>query len=58
MMAKDVMMLNTAETVNGQRLSIRNSSGSVMVDNAKVVKADILCSNGIIHVVDTVVLPN
>ena len=38
MMAKDVMMLNTAETVNGQRLSIRNSSGSVMVDNAKVVK--------------------
>jgi uncharacterized surface protein with fasciclin (FAS1) repeats len=38
-------------------LTIRANGGAVMVDNAKVVKADILCSNGVIHVVDSVILP-
>ena len=57
-MAKDAMMLSTAETANGQSLTIDNSSGGVMVDNANVIKADIICSNGVIHVIDTVVLPN
>ena len=33
-------------------------NGAVMVDNAKVVKTDIVASNGVIHVIDTVVLPN
>lgn len=56
-MAKDVMMLSTAETANGQRLSINKSGGGVMVDNARVIKTDIMCSNGVIHVIDTVVLP-
>ncbi len=56
--AKDVMMLTTATTANGQQLSIGKSGGNVMIDNAKVVKADIMCSNGVIHVIDTVVLPN
>jgi uncharacterized surface protein with fasciclin (FAS1) repeats len=32
-------------------------AGSVMIDNAKVVQADIECSNGVIHVIDTVILP-
>lgn len=57
-MAKDVTMLTSATTANGQNLSIDTSGGNVMVDNAKVVKADIICSNGVIHVIDTVVLPN
>ena len=57
-MAKDVMMLTSAKTANGQSLSIDKSAGDVMIDNAKVVKTDIMCSNGIIHVIDTVVIPN
>ena len=56
--SKDVMMLTSATTVNGKNLSIGKSEGDVMVDKAKVVKADIMCSNGVIHVIDTVVLPN
>jgi uncharacterized surface protein with fasciclin (FAS1) repeats len=56
-MAKDVVGLDSAKTVNGQTLAISNKYGAVMVDNAKVIKTDILCSNGVIHVIDTVVLP-
>ena len=44
------------KTVNGAMLTIHNKSG-VKVNNAKVVKADIICSNGVIHVIDTVLLP-
>ena len=57
-MAKDVTMLTSAKTANGQSLSIDKSAGGVMIDNAKIVKTDIMCSNGIIHVIDTVVIPN
>ena len=56
-MAKDVLKLHEAKTVNGQELTVKAEMGSVMVDNAKVVKTDILCTNGVIHVIDTVVLP-
>lgn len=56
-MAKDVVGLDAAKTVNGQSLNVTKKDGAVMVDNAKVVKTDIVCSNGIIHVIDTVVLP-
>jgi uncharacterized surface protein with fasciclin (FAS1) repeats len=56
-MAKDVMGLDSAKTVNGQTLTITKKDGEVMVDNAKVTKTDILCTNGVIHVIDTVVLP-
>ena len=56
-MAKDVVKLNEAKTVNGQELTVKAQMGSVMVNNAKVVKTDILCTNGVIHVIDTVVLP-
>jgi len=44
-------------TVEGQALTITTSNG-VMVNNAKVIKTDIVASNGVIHVIDTVVLPN
>jgi uncharacterized surface protein with fasciclin (FAS1) repeats len=46
------------ETVQGQSLNISTKGGAVMVDNAKVIKTDIVASNGVIHVIDTVVLPN
>ncbi len=55
--AKDVIKLKTAKTVNGQELKITVMDGTVMVDNAKVTKTDIMCSNGVIHVIDTVLLP-
>ncbi|HSA54441.1 MAG TPA: fasciclin domain-containing protein [Gemmatimonadaceae bacterium] len=55
--AAQAMTLSSAKTVNGQALSIAVRNGSVMIDNAKVVKADIAASNGVIHVIDTVVLP-
>jgi uncharacterized surface protein with fasciclin (FAS1) repeats len=56
-MAEDVVGLDSAKTVNGQSLDITKKDGAVMVDNAKVVKTDIVCTNGVIHVIDTVVLP-
>ena len=45
------------KTVQGQSLHVSTNGGSVMVDNAKVTKADINASNGVIHVIDTVMLP-
>ncbi len=45
------------KTVQGQSLHVSTNGGSVMVDNAKVTKADINASNGVIHVIDTVILP-
>jgi uncharacterized surface protein with fasciclin (FAS1) repeats len=56
-MAAQVMKMNSAKTVNGQSVSISPKGGTVMVDKAKVVKADITCSNGVIHVIDTVLIP-
>lgn len=55
--AKDVVELTEATTVNGKAVSIRVSDGNVMIDNAKVVATDIKASNGIIHVIDTVIIP-
>ncbi len=46
------------KTVQGQALTVTTKNGAVMVDEAKVVKTDITASNGVIHVIDTVVLPN
>jgi len=56
-MAKQVMDLSAAETLNGQRVDITVEDGSVMVDGAKVVSADVEASNGVIHVIDSVILP-
>jgi uncharacterized surface protein with fasciclin (FAS1) repeats len=55
-MAKDVATLATARTVQGQSLTFDTRDG-VKVDGAKVIAADILASNGVIHVIDSVVLP-
>ncbi len=56
-MAKDVVALKEAKTVNGQSLTIAVKDGVVMVDQARVVKTDIEATNGVIHVIDSVVLP-
>jgi uncharacterized surface protein with fasciclin (FAS1) repeats len=56
-MAKDVMTMKEAKTVNGESVMISMDANTVMVDNAKVVQADIECTNGVIHVIDTVILP-
>jgi len=56
-MAGDVVKLDSATTVNGKDLDIRMNGVSVMIAGAKVIKTDILCSNGVIHVIDTVMLP-
>ena len=56
-MAKDVVKLTKAKTVEGSDVTIAVSGGSVSVDNAKGIKTDINSSNGVIHVIDTVILP-
>ena len=56
-MAKDVVKLKSAKTVQGSSVRISATNGKVMVDNAHVIKADVAASNGVIHVIDTVILP-
>jgi uncharacterized surface protein with fasciclin (FAS1) repeats len=56
--AVDVASLQSAKTVNGQSLKISARDGTVMIDEARVTATDIMASNGVIHVIDTVVLPN
>ena len=56
-MAKDVVNLNEAKTVQGSKAKIKVVDGAVMVDNAKVIKTDVKSSNGVIHVIDKVILP-
>ena len=56
-MAADVAGLSSAETVQGQSITIDTSYG-VKVDGARVVQTDIVASNGVIHVIDAVILPN
>ena len=54
--AADVVKLHTAKAVSGDTIRIA-TQGGVMVDDARVVKTDIAASNGVIHVIDTVLMP-
>lgn len=56
-MAADVVKLKSAKTVQGGSVMIRTKGGKVMVDHANVVKTDIVTDNGVIHVIDTVLMP-
>jgi len=56
-MAKDVVKLDSVKTVEGGSLTIHATSAGVTVNNAHVTKTDIAASNGVIHVIDTVLLP-
>jgi len=56
--AADVVKLSSAETVEGSKVKIKVSDGKVKINDANVVKTDIAASNGVIHVIDSVILPN
>jgi uncharacterized surface protein with fasciclin (FAS1) repeats len=55
--AAKVLQNDTLTTLQGGKLMIKQNDAGVMVNNAKILKTDIDCSNGIIHVIDTVLLP-
>ena len=52
-----VVELTSAKTVQGSAVNISVKDGSVYIDEAKVIKADVKASNGVIHVIDSVILP-
>jgi len=56
-MAEDVSKLSSAQTLNGQTVSVKVWDGKVMINDAQVTTADIDATNGVIHVVDKVILP-
>jgi uncharacterized surface protein with fasciclin (FAS1) repeats len=56
-MAADVTKLTEAKTMNGKIIDVHSTGSSVMVNNAHVVTTDIAASNGVIHVIDGVLLP-
>lgn len=57
-LAADVVKLSKAKTAQGSQVDIQVQDGKVKVDEATVVKTDIVCKNGVIHVIDSVILPN
>jgi len=56
-MAKDVVGLKGAKSLNGQRIDVKVDGSKVSVDGANVVATDIACTNGVIHIIDSVILP-
>jgi uncharacterized surface protein with fasciclin (FAS1) repeats len=56
-MSQELVKLDSAKTVEGGSIAIQTMDGGVMVNNAHVTQADIAASNGVIHVIDTVILP-
>jgi uncharacterized surface protein with fasciclin (FAS1) repeats len=56
-MAADVLKMSSLKSVQGQNITISLKDGAPMANNAKIVKTDIVCSNGVIHVIDAVILP-
>lgn len=56
-MAADVVKLDSAKTVQGKSITIVTKDGKVTINGANVVKTDIVCKNGVIHVIDAVILP-
>ena len=56
-LAEDVVQLESAETLLGESVSIRVENDMVYINDAQVIITDIVASNGVIHVIDTVLLP-
>lgn len=56
--AADVVKLSSANTVEGQSVTIMASDSGVRVNDANVIKTDVMASNGVIHVIDTVLIPS
>jgi uncharacterized surface protein with fasciclin (FAS1) repeats len=57
LMAADVIRLGSINTLQGQSLLIDGTNSVITVNDAKVITPDIVCSNGVIHVIDTVLVP-
>ena len=55
--SEQVAGMSSAKTVQGGEVKLKASGGKVTVDNANVIKADVMASNGVIHVIDTVLMP-
>ena len=56
-MSTDVVKLSEATTVEGSKVNIKVKDGNVMINDARVTTADVKASNGVIHIIDTVILP-
>jgi uncharacterized surface protein with fasciclin (FAS1) repeats len=56
-MAADVVKLSQADTLQGEPVKIAVEDGKVMINGAEVIKTDVECTNGVIHVIDTVLMP-
>lgn len=56
--AAEVVKIDSVKSVNGAVIPINTKDGVVMVDNATVIKPDVMASNGVIHVIDAVILPD
>ena len=56
-MAADVVKITEAKTVNGAMITVKVDGETVMINDATVTAADVAASNGVIHVIDTVILP-
>lgn len=56
-MAADVVKLDSAKTLVGKEVTIKVVDGNVLVNASTVAKADVVCDNGVIHVIDAVLLP-
>ena len=56
-MSSDIKNIQNAQTAEGNSVTVSVTDDGVMIDGAKVVKADIECSNGVIHVIDSVIMP-
>ena len=57
-LASDIMGTNEVVTVEGSTVTVKKSYGTVTVDQAKVIQANIEANNGVIHIIDQVILPN
>jgi uncharacterized surface protein with fasciclin (FAS1) repeats len=56
-MAKDVMGMTSGKTLQGSDVAVKVENNEVWINQSKVIKADIECSNGVIHVIDSVLMP-
>ena len=56
--ARDAFSARTAPTVNGQKVAVNATLSGIQVDGARVLTTDINCSNGVIHVIDSVIMPS
>ena len=56
-MAKDVVKMSNITTLEGQKLPVKITDQEVFVKNAKIIKTDVNARNGVIHVINTVLIP-